>query len=88
MHVCYAALNICILSRSLGTGLLTETTVSSAPAVNPVLSSGDFSQVVQEKTERKLTDDEKYYLLTAPLQRTSFHLCYMEVRRGHFSTAG
>ena len=51
--------------------LLTETTVSSAPAVNPVLSSGDFSQVVQEKTERKLTDDEKYYLLTSHFCPTS-----------------
>lgn len=29
------------------------------------LSSGDFGQVVQVKTERKLTDDEKYYLLTS-----------------------
>ena len=44
---------------------------SGTSAVNPVLSSGDFGQVVKVITERKLTNEDKYSLLTSRFHPSS-----------------
>ena len=35
----------------------------SSGEINPVIQSGDFGQIVKLKTQRRLTEDEKYYLM-------------------------
>ncbi len=59
----------------------------SSGEINPVIQSGYFGQIVKLKTQRSLTEDEKYYLMNnhfVPSKRYNFPACGFGDHQRHF----
>ena len=59
--------------------------------MNPDIQSGDFGRILQLKSERQLTADEKYYLLKhhfVPDKNYSFSIYSIVITIGNFRENG